>query len=101
MTTKDIFRKMQHNQGNSRVDEEEYSTVESMTRGTAQWELGKLSTKEKEISRKMKSFKNNMEIGSPLRKKDIHRRTKGSTSQSTKQIRTGETQRGSKWKPYI
>ena len=44
------------------------STVESLTRGTAQWELGKLRTKEKEISRKMKSFKNNMEIGSPLRK---------------------------------
>ena len=41
-----------------------------MTRGMAQWELGKLRTKEKEIIRKKKNFKNNMEneIGSPLRK---------------------------------
>ena len=39
-----------------------------MARGTAQWELGRLRTKEKEIIRKRKNVKNNMEIGSPLRK---------------------------------
>ena len=39
-----------------------------MARGTAQWELGRLRTKEKEIIRKKKNVKNNMEIGSPLRK---------------------------------
>ena len=62
MALKDMFRKMQYDRGNIRVDEQKRkseSTMESMTRGA-----GKVENKK--VSRKREHVKNKMEIGSPL-----------------------------------